>query len=191
MLSEKIKENTKINHQSLEKKLVARMRSIQNETDYAKFLGIFYSYFGGLELTINRHLDLSHLPDYGRRRKTSTLEDDLNMLGLQLPTLASESALPEIENHYQALGALYVIEGSTLGGEFIGKILRRQMNLTGSFGMSFFDGYGDQTASMWQVFQEFLDQPVYLQKHEMITQSANQTFIGFERWFNNLNDATY
>lgn len=185
MLSEKIKEHTKTNHQSLEKKLITRMRSIQSKGDYAKFLALFYRYFGGLELAINKHLDFSNLPDYGCRRKTSALVDDLTVLGAQLPTLASESALPEIKNHCQALGALYVIEGSTLGGEIIGKIINRQLDLTNSSGMSFFNGYGDQTASMWQVFKQSIDQPVYVLKHDMIIQSANQTFIQFENWIDN------
>jgi heme oxygenase len=183
MLSEKIKENTKTSHQSLEKKLITRMRSIQSKKDYANLLALFYSYFGGLELAINRHLDYSHLPDYELRRKTSALADDLTFLGVLLPTLAPKNALPEINNHYQALGALYVIEGSTLGGRIICKMLGQQMDLTNFSGMSFFNGYGDQTANMWQVFKQSIDKPVHKLKHNMIIQSANQTFIQFGNWF--------
>ena len=183
MLSEKIKENTKTNHQSLEKKLVTRMRSIQNKNDYANLLALFYSYFGGLELAINGHFDYTDLPDYELRRKTSALADDLTFLGVLLPTLASKNALPEINNHYQALGALYVIEGSTLGGRIICKMLAQQMDLTNFSGMSFFNGYGDQTANMWQVFKQCIDKPGHKLKHDMIIQSANQTFIQFGNWF--------
>lgn len=185
MLSEKIKENTKTNHQSLEKKLIVRIRSIKNEKEYTNLLALFYSYFGGLELAINKHLDFSHLPDYSRRRKTSALANDLTQLGVPLPELASISDLPEISNHYQALGALYVIEGSTLGGRVICKMLSQQMNSTEVSPVSFFNGYGDQTASMWQMFKQSMDQPVYALKHDMIMETANQTFIKFGDWFDN------
>ena len=183
MLSEKLKENTKLNHQALERKLIARMRTLKSKEDYAKFIALFYSYFGGLELSINKYLDLSQLPDYGRRRKTSALADDLSLLGEKLPVLYAKSALPKINNHCQAFGALYVIEGSTLGGRVICKMLSEQMDMTGFSEMLFFNGYGDQTASMWQIFKQSMDQPVYKLKHEIVIESANHTFIKFGNCF--------
>ncbi|WP_432713310.1 biliverdin-producing heme oxygenase [Pedobacter sp.] len=185
MLSEEIKENTKTNHQTLEKKMIGKMRSIESKDDYANFLAIFYSYFGGLELAINKHLDSSVLPDYGQRRKTAALVDDLGALGHTLPTLAVDGSLPEIENHYQALGALYVIEGSTLGGRIICKMLSKQMDFIDDSVLSFFNGYGEQTDSMWQVFKQTMDLPANEQQHETIINAANQTFLHFGEWFDN------
>lgn len=183
MLSEKIKETTKSNHLSVEKKLIIMIQSVKNEEQYAKLLNLFYSYFGGLELRINNHLDLSYLPDYEHRRKTKALVDDLTNLGVNIPELATKNDLPEINNHYQALGALYVIEGSTLGGMIICKMLAKQLGWKDYTRISFFNGYGDQTMSMWQKFKQSLDEPIYSEKHDIIIDAANQTFVKFGDWF--------
>jgi heme oxygenase len=182
MLSEKIKLNTKNTHQSLEKKLITRMRPIKDKKDYGEFIGLFYSYFGALELEINKYLELSFLPDYPQRRKSSALAADLSALGMPLPTLAFKNDLPEISNHYQALGALYVIEGSTLGGRIICDMLHRQMGLQDSTGMSFFNGYGELTGDMWQIFRCSMDSDEYREKHEVIISAADHTFIQFANW---------
>jgi len=88
MLSEKIKEETKQNHQLLEKKLVAFMRAIRSKEDYVELLILFYGFFGGLEVAIDAKLDHSQLPDYKSRRKTAALADDLTHFGKPLPTSA-------------------------------------------------------------------------------------------------------
>jgi len=61
--------------------------------------------------------------------------------------------LPEIKNTAQAFGALYVIEGSTLGGQIIKKMVQKQLCMEGNNGLSFFDGYREATSDMWQVFK--------------------------------------
>ena len=62
-LSEKFKEQTKGNHQILEKKLIKKLKLVRTTNEYASLLTYFYSFFGGLELSINQHLDIMHLPD--------------------------------------------------------------------------------------------------------------------------------
>jgi heme oxygenase len=183
MLSEKLKENTKINHQLLEKKLVANMRSITDKQGYAKLISLFYGFFGGLELLINKQLDISFLPDYPQRRKTTALADDLTNLDANLPALATGDALPTINNHMQALGALYVIEGSTLGGKIISKMMQQQLSLSDNTGLSFFNSYGEQTLAMWQVFKQAIDRPLNPVDEDMVIKAANDTFIKFGEWF--------
>jgi len=156
MLSEKLKENTKLNHQQLEKKLVTFMRSIRSREDYVQLISLFYSFFGGLELAIDANFDRSGLPDYQLRRKTAALADDLAQLGATLPALAGKNELPTINGHLQALGALYVIEGSTLGGKIISKMMAQQLGLINNEGLSFFSGYGAETENMWQIFKTAL-----------------------------------
>lgn len=181
MLSEKLKEQTSNNHQVLEKKLLAQMRNMQSKQDYAALLKSFYSYFGGLEVAINKQLDLSALPDYSKRRKTAVLANDIIYLAAPLPALADETSLPAIINHAQAMGALYVIEGSTLGGKIISKMVSRQLNLTGIAGLSFFNGYGDDTDKMWGSFKIALNNTPNVVADEVIL-AANETFIKFGDW---------
>jgi heme oxygenase len=187
MLSEKLKEDTKINHQLLEKKLVYRLRAIRNKQDYGKLLALFYSFFGGMEIGIETHFNKLNLPDYAQRRKTSSLVHDLTCLNEKLPILANGISLPIIKNHFQALGALYVIEGSTLGGRIICKMLNEQLNIPDFPGLSFFNGYGDNTAKMWEVFKSALNLPSNNAAYGMIIQSANDTFTLFSDWFDEQN----
>ncbi|WP_069658105.1 biliverdin-producing heme oxygenase [Arcticibacter eurypsychrophilus] len=187
MLSEKIKISTKNSHQSLENKLIVPMKSIHDRESLSQLLVLFYSFFGGLEININKHIDYTFLPDYADRRKTAALVNDLNQLETALPSLASNDDLPEINNHLQALGALYVIEGSTLGGKFISKMVRQQIDLPIVTGLSFFDGYGSNTDSMWQLFKQFMDQPLKANEEAMVIQSANDTFAKFSQWVDKTN----
>ena len=182
-LSEKLKEGTKNNHQNLEKELLKRLKIIRSSNEYAELLTHFYSFFGGLELCIDKHLDLNILPDYPYRRKTSAILNDLRCIDAVLPALAEKSALPEIGNHFQALGALYVIEGSTLGGQIICKILRGQVSCIDPAAMSFFSGYGDQTYQMWNVFKQAIDLIKEPEDENMVIVSANHTFLEFSNWF--------
>ena len=70
LFSEQIKEQTHENHQQLEKELIARMRNLSDPQQYIELLNLFYGYFGSLEAVVEKHLDLTQLPDYPRRRKT-------------------------------------------------------------------------------------------------------------------------
>jgi heme oxygenase len=183
MLSEKLKEATKTNHQLLEKKLITNIRSIQTAEDYAKLIALFYGFFGGMEAKINEEIDPEKLPDYMQRRKATALADDLIELGAAMPALANGNELPPIANHLQALGALYVMEGSTLGGKIISKIIRQQLNKPDMAGLSFFNGYGEETDAMWQTFKAVLDQPLSPAEQDVVVQAADQTFIQFRHWF--------
>jgi len=182
-LSEKLKERTKINHQNLEKKLLEDLKRVRSLVEYAELLVGFYCFFGGLEPYIAKHIRLDTLPDYPFRRKTAAMLDDLKSIGSRIPVLADIDALPPIGNHFQALGALYVIEGSTLGGQIICKMLRAQMISDDPKGLSFFSGYQDQTYEMWSVFKETVDGITEPKHEELVIDSANETFLRFTLWF--------
>jgi heme oxygenase len=182
MLTEKLKEQTRANHQALEKKLVTKMRSMRTVSDYTDILCLFYSFFGGLEKMIKLYLDQTSMPDYKLRRKAGALAADLVELGAMVPAIAHRSALPAIHDHQQALGAMYVIEGSTFGGKIISKMIRQSLPSTEGHGLTFFDGYGDETENMWAQFKHFLTRPENLPGDEMIN-TANETFSKFSQYF--------
>ena len=182
MLTDRLKEATKVNHQLLERKLVGKMRAIRSADDYNSLLAVFYQYFAGLEKLIAGQLDQSLIPDYNSRRKSAALAADLIDLGAIVPCIATGSELPAIDNHGQALGALYVIEGSTLGGQIISNMIKKQLPSTGGHGLTFFDGYGEKTADMWERFKSFIDQEENLEGDEVIA-VANETFLKFSDYF--------
>lgn len=182
-LSEQLKKATKQNHQQLEKLMVARLRSISSRSEYVKLLQIFYSYFGGLEDKINEYIGEDQLPDFKERRKTESIANDIKSMSGLIPQKAKEHDLPIIANHLHALGALYVIEGSTLGGKIISKMMTKQLGLEDKGGLSFFNSYGDDTERMWSTFREILNRFQASSDTEPIIHSANDTFLKFSTWF--------
>jgi heme oxygenase len=183
MLSENLKEKTAIAHQELEKKMVGQMRAMKSISDYVLLLQSFYKYFGGLEKLINPHIRLQVLPDYRQRRKADLVAADLSTLGAKVPLMAGTDQLPKITNTAEALGALYVMEGSTLGGQHIKKMLSKQLAIDETYAMSFFNGYGQHTQQMWSSFKYAIDQYSSPESNEVVIRSANQTFEKFSAWF--------
>jgi heme oxygenase len=183
MLADHLKTETLLNHQQLEKLLVGRMKAIRSKEEYLQLLQLFYGYFGGLEKKINLYITEKELPDYAERRKSAALANDINSMSGVPVANAEGSQLPEIGNVAQAFAALYVIEGSTLGGKIISQMIARQLELTDGHGLSFFDSYGDATAQMWTRFKDALNtQGNTKPEQDDVIYTANQTFIKFKNW---------
>jgi heme oxygenase len=180
MLSNSIKEATKEAHLILEKKVVQRMKAIRNDADYADFLKHFYAYFNQVEQAIAPYITAELLPDRAERRNSSYLKQDIEDLGSDVHELP-EAIAPEITNSIQALGALYVMEGSVMGGPIIVKMLEK-CGVTN--GVSFFSGYGEATGQMWGKFVAVLNASANNEaEEELAIQSANDTFSNFGEVF--------
>lgn len=122
----------------------------------------------------------AHLPDVAARRSAALILDDLEAIGEDLQNMERCTSLPQIDNLSQAFGALYVLEGSSLGGRIISRMMKNKEGLplhTG--GLRFFEGYGKETGEKWKAFLEALNgQP----EGEAIVAAANQTFQSFQNW---------
>lgn len=160
-----------------------KMRIVENPQQYLEILYNFYAYFSALEMEIGKHITGSNLTDYKQRRKTASLFNDITYFKGEIPIAAKPYELPEITNQLQAFGALYVMEGSTLGGLIISKIMQKQLNLTGPQGFSFFNCYGNRTQEMWLSFKNKLSSVADNSNEEhIIIDTANKTFSMFKHW---------
>ncbi|WP_256005713.1 biliverdin-producing heme oxygenase [Pedobacter deserti] len=176
MLSTKIKEATRVAHQELEKKVVLKMKAIRSEADYAEMLKNFYAYFSEVERAIAPYITAEVLPDYAERRNSAYLKADIEELGGSLEQLPPATA-PSITNVQGALGALYVMEGSIMGGPIIVQMLTKHGL---SRGFSFFSGYGEATGEMWGRFVAVLNAHAQTAEHEeLAVRKANETFERF------------
>lgn len=92
------------------------------------------------------------------RRKLQWLQADLSRLGLdeQHSRHCDSSRLPLLQTPGHRFGCLYVLEGSTLGGQVICRHLRSTFDITPETGGRFFAGYGPRTGSMWMSFRTAL-----------------------------------
>jgi heme oxygenase len=77
---------------------------------------------------------------------------------------------------------MYVLEGSTLGAQFIARHVRTRFQLTYGSGASFFNAYGDQVPSRWADFRSFLGVHADEVCGDELTNVARQTFEALERW---------
>ena len=132
--------------------------------DYQQLLGIYYSLYHQLEAAIKAYLRLQPIDfDYQPRYKTPLLLNDLKYWHIKPEPLRCQITLPELNSLGALLGLLYVLEGSSLGANFIAQHLKLTYGYTRSTGSDFFSAYGEQTKTHWQSFTSYInsfsDQP--------------------------------
>lgn len=191
---EKIKEQTKESHLSLEKNKQLSLLTDKNleVPQYVDILKKFYGFFAPLESKINQFPSLHNfIPDLNDRRKSTSLLTDIACFSKtdnKAPQTAEGKELPSISTVAEAFGCLYVMEGSTLGGRFIYKNLQNTLGLNFEHGASFFYGYGADTGVKWKTFQSGLS-TYMIQNPEQSTSAINaavNTFEKLEHWFDNI-----
>jgi len=187
MILARLREETREQHQQLERvvNLPSRLSSLES---YKGLLETFYGVYQPLELSLaaNSQLMESGLAE-NRLHKHLLLERDLISLGHSVEavgTLQRCSQLPEMHDVYSAAGCLYVLEGSTLGGQFVHREVDRRLNLGTEFGCLFFDSYGARVRQMWASFCSRLE--VLAAKNPgrggAIVKGARDTFTCVEEW---------
>ena len=180
-LSEEVKALTSSAHQALEKYLVSIIRQIGSVEDYKKMLVLFYGYYKPVERLIETHLRTSS-PIRLQTRKSDSLLSDINQIQNQAKILSVATSVPLLQNHTQALAALYVLEGSTLGGKYILQMVRKKIDLPEGTGDSFLSGHGVNTELNWKCFKDFLDAEINESDKDMFVEAVNETFDRFNHW---------
>ena len=89
---------------------------------------------------------------WSRRRRAHLFAADLRALGGEADAAALPE-LPAVEDTDQALGRLYVLEGSTLGGTVIARHLATLPALGPGVRLGAFSPYGPETGAMWHAFR--------------------------------------
>jgi len=98
------------------------------------------------------------------RRRAGWIEEDLRFLG----SSAAEPMEQDVRDLQEALspagapseatflGAMYVMEGSTLGGQYIARHVESTLGLEPGRGDAYFNAYGAETGAMWNRFKAVL-----------------------------------
>lgn len=120
--------------------------------------------------------------DLEERRKARLLRTDLSVLGVS-PDAASAACLPDLPTLAAGFGCLYVLEGSTLGGQIILRHVEASLGVGPASGASFFASYGPRLGIMWRAFGEaatfHCDTPERLDE---ALHAAVSTFEAFDTW---------
>jgi heme oxygenase (biliverdin-IX-beta and delta-forming) len=118
--------------------------------------------------------------DWPRRRRTGLFAADLHLLGGEAPEGAP--ALPPLQGTDEALGRLYVLEGSTLGGAFIDRHLSGLPQFAG-VRLRSFSPYGSETGAMWHAFRRTArDRVAAGGDADAMVASARGTFGALAEW---------
>ena len=149
--------------------------------DYKELLAKFYAFYQSFETKMIRAIaDFEVDFDYAERLNAPKLLSDLKSLGMsdtEISAIKSFEDLPALDSPEEIFGALYVVEGSTLGGQVISRHLKEKFDLDETDGVAFFSGYGKETGKMWNAFREKITEFAETARdQEAIIKSANQTF---------------
>lgn len=154
--------------------------------EYRQLLCRFYGFYAPLESAMARASCDEMQTEVARRRKSPWLLQDLLALGetdTSVATCSLCSDLPPIMSKGRLIGALYVVEGATLGGRMVSRFLRQSLGPQADHCTRFFQSYGEHVPSMWAAFLTVLAGAAQDQAAERdIIESACATFHRFEAW---------
>lgn len=190
MIHSNLRNSTKDLHAAMEIKLRVLLSddlSVQEYTDVQKRL---YGFYRPIELRLSSigGWDEPEL-DLQSRLKLPLLATDLLSLAVDpkdIEQLSLCGNVPRLQSIGEALGCLYVLEGSTLGGRIITRQVKTVLPVDESRGCTFFNSYGSNVGRMWSTFLGVLAR--HCEKcgdDEVVIESACQTFSSLQRWFSN------
>lgn len=181
-----LKENTREQHQSVEG-LMPFFRPGFSLEVYEKVLEALLGFFEPMENVLrsvagwgDAGIDIHH------RSRSYLIHSDLSFLGkssAQIAQVARCRELPQFEDLTGAMGALYVLEGSTLGGQVISTELQRTLGLQAGSGLSFFSSEGRNIGREWRTLcaamRNLIGSP---EQSEIAVRVAENTFVALENW---------
>ncbi|WP_047285401.1 biliverdin-producing heme oxygenase [Pseudomonas protegens] len=153
---------------------------------YQRLIQAYFGFYQPLEAALH---DSGLIPagyDPEQRRKTPALAGDLQALGLapeRIDALPRCHHLPALASPGACLGALYVLEGATLGGQILRREMAQRLDLHGGNGGAFLDVYGAATGRRWKDFLDYLGRmPEDASARQQVVRAAQSTFACFEHW---------
>lgn len=181
----RLRQETAESHQKLEDNPLSKaiLDPFVSVEDYQHYLAALF----GVTIACEDQVfpAISHIvTDLAGRYKSRLIIDDLLATGF---TEAEIDALPvyrfEFSSVAEAMGIMYVLEGSTLGGKILYRHIHEVLGLTPVNGASYFWGYGAQTGNLWKSFISSLTQFVdgHQERDEVIA-SAKNTFTIIDNW---------
>jgi heme oxygenase len=146
----RLRESTAAQHRELEAWVDPARRFVTRES-YVGYLREIYALFVKFETA------LASLPwatidfDFEARRKAPMIARDLEFFGQTIPETSGEEVT--FDSLSSGFGCMYVLEGSTLGGQMILAQLEKR-GIGADTGGAFLACYGDRTQAMWKAYKE-------------------------------------
>jgi heme oxygenase len=154
--------------------------------DYCHYLSLMYDVHQSTQDVVFPLLE-DIIFDLEERAKTNLIQHDLSFLNFNKNETTAVFENQKMSIPF-ALGILYVIEGSTLGGRYILKNIETIHGLDQQKGISYFTGYGNKTGSYWKNFLNTLVN--YQQKNKCEDEIVEGAVYAFECIYNHFLNAS-
>lgn len=182
-LQEKLKAHTQSLHNELEQQMFVNqiMQKTLNIAQYKQLVSCNYLVHWLNEDEIFNKISVKIADKIGlpKRKKLHSLSFDVDEVGIKKEQLEQLNITKIVlKNEYAALGAIYVLEGATLGGSVIIKQLRLNPNFPETFNFSYYGIYGKELIPNWQEFLSHLN--------ALPADSHNDVLAGAEQMFNEI-----
>ncbi|MES2447206.1 MAG: biliverdin-producing heme oxygenase [Bacteroidota bacterium] len=179
-LQEKLKAHTQSLHNELEQQMFVNqiMQKTLNIEQYKQLVSCNYLVHWHHEDEIFDKLSIEIADKIGvhKRKKLHSLSLDVDQVGLKKQQLEQINITKlALKNEYAALGAMYVLEGATLGGSVIIKQLRLNPNFPETFNFSYYGIYYKELIPNWQEFLSHLN-ALPAGRHDDVLAGAEQMF---------------
>ena len=150
---------------------------------YRSVLELFHGYYAQLEPRLDSWHRADPLLDWPRRRKLPRLRADLAVLGVDAPSLPVCPDVPDLPGTAEALGALYVVEGATLGGQVVVRTLRERGQVPAA-ATGFFGSYGPEVGRLWRDWRRTTEDWVGsdVARADAVVAQAQRTFATLRDW---------
>jgi len=150
---------------------------------YTLLVTRFYGFWSPLEVELRKVSGLSDSSlALDRRLKAHLLEADLRVLGIDPAVVSQCDRIPNVQTFSRALGCLYVVEGSTLGAQFIARHLSEKFRIGRDSGGAFFCAYEGEVIQRWCDFKTFLILHANTETDDEIIRAARDTFEALDEW---------
>ncbi len=152
-LTESLRINTKEAHEKLDHYLT-NLGLFNNIQLYKKFLALQYYIHHNASNYYNNHSLKNIIPDLTERNHFEKIKEDLNDLKMEIPNLITP--LPEDIDPSEAVGFIYVIEGSKLGANTLLKRIKK-IGLSETFGARHMKPDPEGRGASWKKFQDAIN----------------------------------
>jgi heme oxygenase len=181
MLQEKLKSATTAHHDELESLMF--VHEIMNKTltieQYKTLLATNYVVHAAIEAKLHESLDqgVKDKLDIENRDKLTALEQDLEEMNMHKEDLdaVNFNFMPEDQSNASSLGAMYVLEGATLGGNVIQKKLRANPAFE-NLSLNYYNVYSQNLMPNWLSFVNVLNTSVPEADYQLAQDSAVNMF---------------
>jgi heme oxygenase len=160
---ERLRAETRAEHESTESVMPLMQADLSRE-QYVAVLQKLHPVVGSWERWAVAHAPADLVETVNGRQRAGLIARDLESMGAVAVDDAREfsaAAIPgliedAVSFRASFLGAMYVMEGSTLGGQYIARHLEEVLGLQAGEGDAYFRGYGERTGEMWRAFKTVL-----------------------------------